>query len=179
MKEKTYLYKGTKLVPLTLDVACTLDKGDIVKYIGPKPDNRIYSTSYYGKWTRGVYTIQSKPCIKSNHIVLKNRNGNYSILNCEIAHLALAERGNTYDVDARRAAKFIPINLKSFKKNLSYSIQDIQKKIDKYLEKLPLHKKLELFKNLSAEDKIIYECLYKDIEVLIGLKEETEQSNGN
>lgn len=168
-KPRTYYHNGTKLVPMTLAEASSLDKGDVIKYIGPEMDRSYPARNPFAVWQRRPFTLTERPKVHGSMVAL----GYYSSrFKCPLSHLALVQRGNPYEKDFKHAERLIPINLKGFKKNLSNMIKRTQENIDEYLKDLPLHKKLELFKNLSPEDTLIYECLYKDIEVLIGLKED-------
>lgn len=168
-KKRTFLYKGVKLIPLTPGIAATLDRGDRIKYVGPI---NTYS-GLWRFWQRKVVTLSARPEISGKKIRIKYYGTSYA---CPLEHLALAERGDPDEKNMRHAERFIPLNLKGFKRNISELVRRTQENIDAYLNDLPLHKKLELFKKLTPAEKVIYECLYKDIEVLIGLKE--DESSG-
>lgn len=161
---------GYDLAPLTLEVAKSLDKGDVLKYIGPVKDQ---SYGLYQHYRRRNFVLQEKPQVGSKSIGVKIYNTTYR---CPMSYLALAERGDPYGRDLSQAKRLIPVNLKGFKRNLANLIERTKENIDEYLETLPLHKKLELFKGMTPEEKLIYECLYKDIELLVGLKEAEEKS---
>lgn len=170
---KEYEHKGVKLKPLTPAEALSLDKGDKVKYIGP-PINSW--NNLYDCFNRRIFPLKKKPTISGKKIIIDWYGRKMS---CSIEHLALAERGNPYDYDYNHAKRLVPTNLKAFKREIGNLITKTKTKMDKYLDKLPLHKKLEFFKTLTPEEHIIYECLYKDIEVLIGLKPDQTQPDGN
>ncbi len=166
MKKIIYSHKGNKLEPLTPEVAMSLDKGDLLRYIGPASTGW---NTVYGHWRRRNFELNKRPKVKGTNLVFDYWSQTFK---CPLDHVALVERGDPHAKPMRHAERLIPINLKSFKNNIAYIVKRTQENIDQYLDELPLHKKLELFKKLTPEDKVIYDCLYKDIEVLIGLKEE-------
>ena len=154
---------------MTYEEASTLDKSDLCKYIGTEG---VGYNNMFGCFQRRVFPLQERPKLTSKKILSIKYYG--SVIICRIEDLALCERGDPIGIAMRHAQRLVPINLKGFKKNISDMVRKAQENVDGYINGLPLHKKMELFKSLTPEEKVIYECLYKDIEVLIGLKEEPD-----
>ena len=73
-----------------------------------------------------------------------------------------------------RAERFVPININAFKRDLQRLADRTKKRVDKLVDGLPLHKKLEAFKALSPSEQIIYDFIYKDFNVVLGLKEDSD-----
>lgn len=94
-----------------------------------------------------------------------------------VNYFALVHRGDPYAADMKRHKKFIPINLKAFRRNLQGLAESTRNNIDNKLAKLPLHLKLEIFKGFTLEERIIYDFLYKNVDVVLGLKEDTEDAD--
>jgi hypothetical protein len=154
MKTKTYDHKGTILTPITPSVALTLDRADVIKYIHPEPKGAFFS--YY---KRRLVKLPEKPKIKGDKLHIKI--SSWTSFDVPMAHVALAERGDPNEYYFNQAARYLPMNLNGFKRDLAAAIEKMKSKTDHYIERLPLHKKLELFRKLTPQEQLIYDFLYK------------------
>lgn len=169
--EMTYYYhKGRKLTPLKPEEALSLDERDKIKFIGSN-DHKVYHI-----FQRRVHTLPERPKIHTSAggkllIQVPHYAGYPDNSKSSIFNWALVERGDRHGVETSRAKRFIPINLKAFRRDLQVIADRTKKRIDRSLEDLPLHKKMEALK-LSPEDQKIYDFIYEDFDVVLGLKEE-------
>ena len=166
---KIYKHKGVALVPLTLALAETLDKADVIKYIHPTSSGAFFS--YY---QRRLFKLPSKPVIHKGRLHIKFSAWNTEVVT--ISHLALVERGDPNEHFFNQAVRYLPMNLKGFKRDLSIAIDEMKRKTDHYIERLPLHKKLELFRKLTPQDQLIYNFLYKGVDELMKPDEVNNES---
>ncbi len=176
-------YKGKVLTPLTPEEASSLDKGDTIKYIGPINGGKVVpaSASYwqrsatiYGTIKRNPFVLHGKPTLSGTVITIPYYG---STMKCQMSEIALLKRGDRYSIEYNKAQRWVPIVLNRFKLETELLTSRTLKKVDKYLNRLPLHKKMEFFKSLSPEQKAIFDALDKDIAVLIGLKEPAPENN--
>lgn len=168
-----FIYKGKKLTPLTEVEAYSLDERDIIKYIGP-----VHSRAY-SDFRRQPFLLAERPTLTKNTkgtVFIDIKVFGYSN-KTKISNWALVEKGDRYSVVSARAKRLVPQNLKGFRRDLQLLAERTKKRIDKAVDRLPLHKKLEVLK-LSEEDQTIYDFLYKDFDIVLGLKEENA-TNGN
>lgn len=171
MKGKTtqLVYKGKVLTPLTPAEAQSLDKCDQIKYIGPA------GTRSYGIFGRSVLLLREKPETSKTakgHFTIGIYSEWEGVVRCSIKNWALAKRGDQSTAPANRAKRFIPMNLEGFKRDLARLADRTKKRIDKLVKELPLHRKMEVFKSLNPDAQTLYDFIYKDLDVVIGLKKE-------
>lgn len=172
MKKMKYKHKGVDLVPITPALATTLDRADQIKYIHPEPKGAFFS--YY---KRRVMKLPEKPVIKGDKIHI--RLSAWSSFDVPMAHVALVERGDPSAFYFNQAARYLPMNLKGFKRDLALAIEKMKSKTDHYIERLPLHKKLELFRKLTPQEQLIYDFLYKgNVDELMKPDEEPDNGKG-
>lgn len=178
---KPLIYKKRVLTPLTLAEAESLDKGDTIKYVGPaevlSPNGLTIQHGAYSAIGRRPIKLQRKPLVTQRpgkaRLEIKARDG-FVLFNCRIDYLALAERGISYEQDLGLAKRYIPGILVAAEKNLSKLQVYSKERIDHYLDRLPLHIKLDVFKEFTPKQQALYDFLYADPEIVLGLKEDTD-----
>jgi hypothetical protein len=171
-KKMIYQHKGVDLVPLTPAVAATLDRADVIKYIHPTPKGSFFS--YY---KRRPVKLPEKPQIRGDKLHIKF--STWNSVDVPISHVALLERGDPNEYFFNQAVRYLPMNLKGFKRDLGDAIAAMKRKTDHYIERLPLHKKLELFRRLTPQEQLIYDFLYKgDVDELMKPDEEPDDGKG-
>lgn len=167
---------GVLLVPMTDIVATSLDAADVIKFIGTK------KSRHYPYLTRRNFKLLEKPTFdlvkKTLEVKTSNNYWATSKINVPITQLALVSRGDANAKAYNRAARYIPARLKRIKKDLISLVENSKDMTDGYLEELPLHKKLELFKSFTVEEQQLYDFIHKDIEEVFHPKEEEKSDNG-
>lgn len=169
-----FYYNGRKLTPLTPEEATSLDARDKIKFIGS------VSHKAWGIFRRKVHTLPERPKLHTTSagkllIQVPHYAGYPDNTKSSIHNWALVERGDRHGVATERAKRLIPINLKAFRRDLQAIADRTKKRIDRSLEDLPLHKKMEVLK-LSAEDQKIYDFIYEDFDEVLGIKEKKDES---
>jgi hypothetical protein len=197
-KMRFFVHQGKKLTPLTEVEAKSLDKGDVIKYIGPKGNCLSWAvgggySSYggsakdekpYPRIGRRALALQSHPDVftkKDPHQFFLRINY-YSIpLSAPIEHFALVQRGDPHTADFKKALRLVPEHLYSFKRSIEASVARANKKIDKYLNTLPIHKRMEVFKSFTKEQQLIYDFLSSGFEeeIIQEKKDETDQGTAS
>jgi hypothetical protein len=173
-KMKFYTHKGKRLTPLTEAEARSLDKGDLIKYIGPDigvPRSWSSSSSFdeepFGYLGRRVRRLRSRPEVfnKKDPRQFYLRVSYYGSKLCsKIEHFALIQHGDPHVLDLNKALRLVPEHLYSFKRSIEDSVARSKKKIDKYLNTLPIHKRMEVFKALTKDQQLIYDFLSSGFE---------------
>jgi hypothetical protein len=161
--------KGVSLVPMTEAVAMSLDAADEIKYIG-KVDGQ-----HFHHFRRNVFKLVQKPTfdlVKKKLAIKTSLNYYGTTVHVPLRDIALVARGDANAKAYNRAARFIPARLKRIKNDLMRLVEESKKRTDEYLEDLPLHKKLELFKSFTLEEQQLYDFLYRDVQEVFHPKEE-------
>lgn len=167
MKPKVYKHKGEALVPLTETLAMSLDKADVLKYIAEENGSR-QPNRFYQVFKRRNYKLADKPTYLASKQMLRIKLNYYDNIDVPIDRVALVERGDPTLYYFNQAVRYLPMNLKGFKRDLGDAIAAMKRKTDHYIERLPLHRKLELFRKLTPQDQRIYDFLYKgDVDELM------------
>lgn len=167
MTPKVYKHKGAVLVPLTETLAMSLDKADVIKHIAG--ENRVgASDRFFSTFKRRNYKLPDKPTYLPGKKILRIKLNYYDNIDVPIDHIALVERGDPTLYYFNQAVRYLPMNLKGFKRDLGDAIAAMKRKTDHYIERLPLHRKLELFRKLTPQEQRIYDFLYKgDVDELM------------
>lgn len=190
-KMKFYRHQGKKLTPLTEVEAKSLDKGDVIKYIGPVTGSRGYgySSGFYAvppkkddkpfsHIGRRAYTLHMRPEVFNRkdpqqfylRIIYYSTN-----IAAPIEQFALVQRGDPHTADLNKALRLVPEHLYSFKRSIEASVSRAKKKIDKYLNVLPIHKRMEVFKSFTKEQQLIYDFLSSGFEEEITQEKKDEE----
>jgi len=176
--KRDYYHKGKKLVPMTREDVLSLQERDVIKYIGPADFKiealRTYPYNSYARWGRHPVTLykewSSKMVVKENSAGKLSVHSSYGwIKNFAPSKWAFAKKGAgiVLNEKVKRAERYVPQMLNTFKKQMNREAARLQKRIDHYLEALPIHKKLEFLAKMKSKDKQVFEFIYKDMEDVI------------
>lgn len=159
-----YKHKGVPLKPLTEEEAMSLDERDVVKFVG-KVTHPAYAWS-----GRQAYILRERPKFDPLTKKLTFTSGGFytSKTSSHYANWALVSRGDKDGVRAKSSQRFISMNLRGFKRKVEELAKHTIERIDHHLKELPLHKKMELFKDIPEKEKLVYDFVYKDFEKVLG-----------
>ena len=167
---------GVIQVPMNDTVAASLDAADVIKYIGKKEGR------HYDYLRRKNFKLVERPTynpLKTTLAVKTSLSYYGTTINVPIRDLSLVSRGDASAKAYNRAARYIPARLKRIKRDLLNLVENSKEITDNYLEALPLHKKLELFKSFTLEEQQLYDFIHKDIQEVFHPKEEEEKPKDN
>lgn len=164
-----FVYKGQALHPLTEEEARSLDERDVLKFIGKA------TSQAYRSLGRSLVSLPERPkfdpATRKLTIKVAGYYGDGSNISSFYTNFALVKRGDKDGVRARAAKRYISMNLRGFKRDVEALAKRTIERIDGHLEGLPLHKKMELFKDIPEKEKLIYDFVYRDFEKVLGQEE--------